>query len=128
MEGEQIRGRVVFARVEIELDAGARVVLAEDRGKGSGSRGHTLDMCPAAWERGFEEFTREFFGPVGLVHVIKVTEARRGRARTRQAVLGTSRSTSLRYFRLYLPELRARLCHLRNQTGPDPHASHGPRS
>ncbi len=48
-------------------------ILAEDRGKGSGSRGNPLNMCPAAGEGDFEVFAREFLGPVSLIHAIKVT-------------------------------------------------------
>lgn len=34
--------------------------------------GHALDVSPAARERDFEQRACEFFGPVGLVHAIKV--------------------------------------------------------
>ncbi len=45
-------------------------VLAEDRGKGPGSRGDPLNMRPAARKRDLEVLTSEFFGPVGLIHAI----------------------------------------------------------
>ena len=47
-------------------------VVTEDRGEDAGSRGHALNMSPAAGKRDFEVLTREFFGPVGLIHAIKV--------------------------------------------------------
>jgi hypothetical protein len=45
-------------------------VLAEDRGKGPGSRGHSLNVRPAAGQRDLQELACEFFGPVGLIHAI----------------------------------------------------------
>src|SRR6266704_3753766 len=69
-------------------------VIAKYGGERAGLRGHTLDMRPATGQRDFEQLACEFFGPVSLVHAIKVTECAGGRARTRRAIWG--RPLSLR--------------------------------
>jgi hypothetical protein len=65
-------------------------VGAKHGSEGAGLRGDTSDMRPPTRERNFEQLACDLFGPLGLIHPIKVTEGHSGRARTRQAVLGTS--------------------------------------